>query len=261
MEKIIVFMTVRNISQKSELFSSVFEAASRISKKFYITNHGSDDDTLIILDALAKKYNCDIELKNEDFIWTMDDMKSKHYKLIKRAYPDNYLLELDWDEVLSEELIEEILTLDDSYDAYQIRFNNFFIGKILSRFYQPRLFKVGCVEIDTFQSVHDLRRLRTKNVKILKGCINHFSYGSIDELIDKTKLYSKIEANSLFQKNRNIWYLKIVYLIVKESIMNILYSLFWAWNIRCIEWLLYSFWIIPRTISRYMYYLENKRGI
>jgi len=38
-EKIIIYMVVRNVLQKQELFEEVVEKASKVSKDFFIVNH------------------------------------------------------------------------------------------------------------------------------------------------------------------------------------------------------------------------------
>lgn len=257
--QLIIFMTIRNIEAKEDLFSRVFEAASRISKEFYIVNHESTDKTIEILENLKKKHNANITINNEIYEGTMDDMKAKHYKLLKKNYQWSYIFALDRDEVLSEELIQEINQVKYDHKVYMIKRDTYFLNKIIRKGeLLPLFFEVNSVEINTFAAVHDLYRIHSKDKVILGNPMYHFSYETVDEIVTKTLYYSKVEGEELFKKNPNMKTIHLLWHLIKESIIYPGYNLFYFKNIKHIEWILYSLRHIPRVIARCVYYLEKR---
>ena len=257
--KPIIFMTIRNIESKEALFTRVFIAATKISKEFYIVNHWSTDSTLKILDKLREEYHVNFDIQNEVYEWTMDDMKAKHYKLLKKNHQGKYIFALDRDEVLSEELIKEINQVDYKHKVYMIKRDTYFLNKIIRKWeLLPLFFEVNSVEINTFAAVHDLYRIHSKDKVILENPMNHFSYETVDEIVTKTLYYSKVEGEELFKKNPNMKGRQLLWHIVKESVIYPCYNLFYFKNIVHVEGILFSLWHIPRVIARCMYYIETK---
>jgi len=76
---------------------------------------------------------------------------------------------LDWDEVLDIRLIEKINNLDFKNDVYSLNLNTYLINKVIDRnHFQPRLFEINSVEINSFSKFHNLFLIKSKNIRKLK---------------------------------------------------------------------------------------------
>lgn len=257
-------MVIRNALDKRELVESVIRAAFKISNEFYIVNHWSTDSTssfieeLFFLDTRVR-----LELVNESFVWTMDDMKAKHYRLLSERSSVSedwkYIFILDWDELISDGLATEICALDSKQDAYLINRRTFLISEIIDRNnYLPLIFKPTAVEINTFHKVHGLYKIHTKKIQKLKGILYHYSYANIDDLLKKTIYYGKIEAQELFEKNPNLSSFSLFFRWIYEGILYSSYLLFFHWNFLHLEWWFYSIWYFCFKLFKYLYYIELK---
>ena len=259
--KIIIYMVVRNISSREELFKKVVFQASKISKVFFIVNHWSNDNSIEIINDLRNKLWLDLELVNEKFEWTMDDIKWKYYKVLKNKYWETwkYIFILDWDEVLDDKLIEEINNLDFKNKVYLINRHTYLIKKTIDRnSFLPLLFEINSVEIAPFEKFHKLYNIKSKNIKKLKWILHHYSYVSIEDLFNKNKYYAKNEAIDMYEYNKNIWNIKIFFRFIYEWNIYFLYSLFYHFNFLHLEWWLYSInWFVYK-FYKYLFYLELK---
>ena len=262
-QKIIIYMVVKNVSKKLELFTNVVTQASKISKDFFIVNHGSDDNTVNLIHSLSSDLKLNLELINEEFIWTMDDMKWKYYKVLKEKYwkNRNFIFILDWDEVLDEKLINEINSLEFKNDVYMINRHTYLIKNPIDRnAYLPLLFETNSVEIAPFEKFHKLYQINSKNIKKLKWILHHYSYESIKDLINKNIYYSRNEAIDLFEKNKSINNLMIFIKFLFEWTLYFLYTLFYHFNFLTLEWWFYSLnWYVYK-FYKYLFYLELKNG-
>lgn len=260
-QKIIIYMVVKNVSKKLELFTNVVTQASKVSKDFFIVNHGSDDNTIEIINNISTDLDLKLELINEDFVWTMDDMKWKYYKVLKEKYwkNRNFIFILDWDEVLDYKLINEINSLNFEKDVYMININTYLIKKVIDiNHFQPRFFEINSVEIDSFSKFHNLFNIKSKNIKKLNWILHHYSYDSIQNLINKNIYYSKNEAMDLFEKNKNINNFMIFLKFLFEGTLYFLYTLFYHFNFLTLEWWLYSINWYSYKFYKYLFYLELK---
>ena len=86
-------------------------------------------------------------------------MKGKYYRVLQDKYTQTrqFIFILDWDEILSEDLIKEIQTLDLQKDVYYINRHTYFIQKPIDKnSYLPLLFQIDAVEIAPFDIFHKL---------------------------------------------------------------------------------------------------------
>lgn len=262
-QKIIIYMVVKNVSKKMELFTNVVRQASKISKDFFIVNHWSDDNTINIINSLSSDLKLNLELINEKFIWTMDDMKWKYYKVLKGKYwkNKNFIFILDWDELLDNKLIDEINSLDFKSDVYMINRHTYLIKNPIDRnAYLPLLFETNSVEIAPFEKFHKLYQVNSKNIKKLDWILHHYSYESIKDLINKNVYYSKNEAIDLFERKQYISNLFIIISFLYEWTMYFLYTLLYHFNFLTLEGWFYSInWYIYK-FYKYLFYLELRDG-
>lgn len=262
-QEIIIYMVVRNVSKRFELFTKVINQASKISKNFFIVNHWSDDNTIDLINSLLINLKLNLNLINEEFIWTMDDMKWKYYNVLKESYSNQrkFIFILDYDEVLDDKLIEEIKSLDFKKDIYMINRHTYLIKYPIDKnSFLPLLFEINSVEIAPFYIFHKLYKIKSKNIKKLKWILHHYSYETMDDLFNKNKFYAKWEAQVLFNKNKNINNYIIFVRFLFEWTLYFLYTLFYHFNFLHLEWWFYSINLITYKVYKYLFYIELKNG-
>jgi len=134
-------------------------------------------------------------------------VEQKNYALSLAAFP--YVLSLDADEALSDELKKSILKIKDNfiYDGYILNRLNNYCGKWInhSRWYPDkhlRLFNPTKGKW-TGPNPHDRFKMNPgSKVTRLKGDIYHWYYASMEEHWDKVNLFSTISANEYFKAGR-----------------------------------------------------------
>ncbi|MCU0462920.1 MAG: glycosyltransferase family 2 protein [Bacteroidales bacterium] len=170
-------------------------------------------DEIIVVDSFSTDSTADIckkhgvKLVQHEFTGFMDQ---KNYSLTLAS--NKYILSLDADEALSEELKKSILEVKKNISAdgyYFSRLNNF-CGKWMkhSAWYpdkQLRLFnkemgKWGPINVhETFQMIPCSRISR------IKGDLLHWTFTSKEEFTEKIKNFSNIAANDYFKAGKKAW--------------------------------------------------------
>lgn len=262
--KITIFMVIRNVATRKRLFMNVVKQASKVTKHFYFVNHGSTDNTIQIIESIAQQYSLSHTRIDEKFTGTMDEIKGKHYQILKKSlawtwHIKEFIFILDWDEILSDTLIEEIKHEDMKQNVYLINRQTFLIHKIIDkRSFLPLLFEVNGVEIKPLQKFHKLYQIKSQKIKKLKGKMRHYSYTNMNDMVKKNLYYAQWEAESLFEKNQKIWNYKIFFLFIKEGFLYFTYTLFYHDNWTHLEGWIFSFqWIIYK-FYKYLFYYEMK---
>ena len=254
-------MVVRNILKREKLFRDVISQASQISKSFYIVDHGSNDWSKELLESFKSIFS--LELIFEEFKGTMDEMKGKHYQILKsRNYPQKqYIFILDWDEYIDDMLIGEINKLDFSSDVYFINRHTYLIDEVIDRrSYLPLLFEINSVQIAPQDTFHKLYTINSKKTTRLQSVLHHYSYESVKDMVDKNLFYAKEEANSLFKQNAYISSLVIFLRFLYEGSTFFLYTLLYHSNFRSLEgWLYSTNWFIYK-FYKYLFYRELQKN-
>ena len=154
---------------------------------------GSDDKTMQICQEYAPKVR--LYMTN----W-LGFGKQKNRALALTAA--TWVLSLDADERITPELKDEILRkLNNNYVAYQIPRLSYFLNKPIKYCYghksdaPVRLFRNGCGEF-TNDIVHEQITVVGARGKLQHKML-HFSFSSIEQLIDKTNTYSTLSAAKL----------------------------------------------------------------
>ncbi|MCX7698043.1 MAG: glycosyltransferase family 2 protein [Candidatus Goldbacteria bacterium] len=155
-----------------------------------VVDSGSTDNTI----AICKKYNAKVFYKKWEGY-----SKQKNFAISKAR--GQWILSLDADEIVSDELKEEIKKVieenNDKYDGYEIRFNNFFYDKFL-RYgglypdYHLRLFRKNKGKFNETE-IHEGIILKGKKSR-LKGEILHFTCATIFNHIENMNKYTELEA-------------------------------------------------------------------
>jgi glycosyltransferase involved in cell wall biosynthesis len=126
----------------------------------------------------------------------------------------DYVLSLDADEALDEELAKAILTEKNQFrfKAYSMNRCANYCGKYIRhgiwypdpkvRLFDKRIASWGGI------NPHDKIELKEKiTIKHLKGDILHFSYGSIEEHMVQSNNFTSISANSMYNRGqRSNWF-------------------------------------------------------
>lgn len=167
-------------------------------------------DEIIVLDsfsidnteAICKKYN----IRFEKHIF--DGHIEQKNRVMNMAKHD-YVLSLDADEFLSEELKKSILQEKKSldYDAYSFNRLNYFCGKKIKHggWYPDRKIRFWNKNVGKWrgENPHDKVVLnKNTTLKHLDGDLNHYSFHSISQHVEQINKFSEIKAKIDFQKNK-----------------------------------------------------------
>jgi glycosyltransferase involved in cell wall biosynthesis len=169
-----------------------------IADEIIVVDSFSTDST----EEICKRYNTRfVKHEFEGYV------EQKNWALSLAAFP--YVLSLDADEALSDELRESILKVKENFDFDGYYFNrlNNYCGKWIrhSRWYPDRHLRLfnpskgkwtGPNPHDKFRMIPGARTTR------LKGDLYHWIYSSIEEHLDKVNRFSTISANEYFKEGR-----------------------------------------------------------
>lgn len=163
-----------------------------------VVDDNSTDKTV----EIAESFGCKVQRRTFDGFGTQ-----KQFAVSKTRHP--WVLNIDADEVLSDELIEEIKALrleQVKYSAFAIPVRHVFLDKTFkygkeSRFYHTRLFNK---QEGNFNAATVHEKVETKGkTKELNHVILHYSYKNLDHYFRKFNQYTSIGALKLKQQNKS----------------------------------------------------------
>lgn len=194
MEKISVTILVKN---SGRYIKEVLQALASFDEVLLYDN-GSVDDTL---DIAEKFHNVRI-VKG-----TFEGFGKTHNKASQQAKND-WILSIDSDEVITEELAKELATLTlEEGTVYSLPRNNYFNGKWIRScgWYPDRQYRLYNKNKTRFTAanVHEQIEIEGMKHKKLKGALIHYSYATIDEFMEKMRLYSTLFAEQNRGKKRS----------------------------------------------------------
>jgi glycosyltransferase involved in cell wall biosynthesis len=176
-------------------------------------------DEIIVLDSFSTDLTVELAIKMGA---SVSQQKFAGYIQQKNAALElannNYVLCLDADEALDENLIESILLTKINFSAKAYNFNRCtsYCGRFIrngswypdkkTRLFDKRFAQWGGV------NPHDKIELKgpDKTIKHLKGNMLHFSYYTIEEHIARINNYTTISANALHAKGVRSNWIKIL---------------------------------------------------
>lgn len=206
-----VFIITKN---EEERIAPIINAAKEIADEILVIDSGSTDKT------------CDIAAKlGAKVMFNAWNGYGAQKIFGENQCRNNWILNIDADEEVSEELALEIENLflkqnPDQFSGYKIKILNKFFNekkpKKLAYYYnQLRLYnKEFCGFKDS--TVHDSVILKTSDnygqnsIGQLKNIISHQSFRSINHWLEKINSYSEMQAKDSFRKNRKPSILKIL---------------------------------------------------
>ncbi|MBI5345862.1 MAG: glycosyltransferase family 2 protein [Chlamydiae bacterium] len=191
-------ISVTILAKNSELLLEKVLDSIKTFDEVIILDNGSTDKTL----QIAKKYP-NVKIYENDFIG-FGPMRNIAASLAK----NDWILALDTDEILSQDLALELLKLEkNSNFAYSLLRYNFYNKKHIKwcGWHPERVVRLYDKKSAKFSDdlVHE--KLLTENVKILnlKNPVNHYSYHTIDDFIKKMQSYSSLFAKQNKAKKKS----------------------------------------------------------
>ena len=168
-------------------------------------------DEIIVVDSLSKDATLDIAKRYTDRIFEqtfLGHVEQKNLAVSKARY--DWILSLDCDERLSDELKQSILAIKDQLDnndAYKMPRKTFYIYRWLNHCWYPdkkvRLFnkhkaKWGGV------NPHDRVEVSSDRVQELKGDILHYSFDSISDHLQTIDKFTDIGAQEIIKRGKKV---------------------------------------------------------
>jgi len=180
-------------------------------KEVVLVDSGSTDQTLTI----AEKFS-NVTIYHQPWLGYA---KQKAFALSQCT--NNWVLNLDADEILSDELkndIKNAITLNNC-DALSCPLAEVFLGKTAHRFSKHadkiRFFKKTHGEYNLDVLVHESISIKGK-INSVRGVIYHQGLSSIETMIQKNNQYSTLAACTKFARKK------------KSFILKLVFSFFWA---------------------------------
>ncbi|HEB82683.1 MAG TPA: glycosyltransferase family 2 protein [Gammaproteobacteria bacterium] len=169
-----------------------------IADEIVVVDSNSTDNTV----AIAAKYTD--RIINQDFLGFIEQ---KNFALEQASH--DWILSLDCDERLSEELRQSILAIKDTIeqaDAYSMARKTFYVYRWLNHCWYPDL-KTRLFNRKTAHwggtNPHDHIITEGSNIVRLAGDIQHYSFDSISDHLKTIDRFTEIGAQELIRKNRS----------------------------------------------------------
>ncbi len=212
MHQLSVYILTYNSERR---IAQVLDAASQVADEIIVVDSGSTDRTESILT------NYSVRLLFRKF----DNFRDQRV-FAEDSCKNNWVLALDSDEVLSDELVSEINTLKNQnftpagkatpVDGFCIKRDWFFLGKRVRNFYPVqapdyvvRLFRKDRVSTRGSRIIHESARGPNRVLGETKSTIKHFSCDSIEDLYKKVDLYTSLMAEDMFSNGEKANWLKL----------------------------------------------------
>ena len=184
------------------------ESLRGIADEILVADSLSTDATLEIVSEMG-----DCRIIEREFI---DHASFKNWAIPQASHP--WILVVDADERLTDELAAEIrrILADDnpSFDAYRVRFNNFFLGSPIrhcgwNRHSTIRLFRRDQCRYGAAR-VHERLDVDPERVGMLHGKFLHYTCISLSRWLDKQNRYTTLWAEDRFAAGHRINWPKVV---------------------------------------------------
>lgn len=196
---IIVFNEERNIGR-------CLESLQDIADEIIIVDSNSTDKTL----EIAKKFN--VKIYQQDFLGYPEQ---KNYA--NSLCTNSHIISLDADEVISENLKQEILSIKNNFaaDAYELNRLTNYAGKWVHHcgWYPDRKIRIFKKEMAHWAGprLHEILIVKSTNVKKLNSDLLHYSFHSEEDHLKQIEKFTNISSKELFDKGKraNFYYLYI----------------------------------------------------
>ena len=166
-------------------------------------------DEIVVVDSLSTDKTLEIAGKYTDKIFNQEflgHIEQKNLAVDKASH--DWILSLDCDERLSEQLQRSILAVKDELDnadAYCMSRKTFYVYRWLNHCWYPdiktRLFNRNTARWGGINP-HDHIKTEGSNIVRLKGDIHHYSFDSISDHLQTIDKFTEIGADELVKKNK-----------------------------------------------------------
>jgi glycosyltransferase involved in cell wall biosynthesis len=176
-------------------------------------------DEIIIVDSASTDNTCSIaEQYGARIIQHPFAGFAAQKNLAAQAATHNWVLSLDADEVLSEELKSAISQVKNNaaYDAYFLKRSTNFCGTFIRHgsWYPDKQCRLWDKTKGDWQgTIHEKWRLFEpyKKYGTLSGNLLHYSFNSISDYLEMTDRYTTLSAEEALQKGKNVSLLKLIW--------------------------------------------------
>lgn len=168
-------------------------------------------DEIIVVDSLSTDKTKEIVKKYTDKIYDqkfLGHVEQKNLAVEKANY--DWILSLDCDERLTDELRESILKIKNNIettDAYRMARKTFYVYRWLNHCWYPD-FKVRLFNRKSAKwggtNPHDRVEVTGGNIVTLKGDIQHYSFNSISEHLKTIDSFTEIGAQEIIKKGKSV---------------------------------------------------------
>lgn len=218
-----VKISVNILTKNSEAHIRKCLDALQIFDEIVILDNGSTDDTLVIAQQYANTK-----------VFTNEFIGFGPLKNLAIGYSQNdWIFSIDSDEIATPALIEEIQSLKfDKNTIYAIKRSNFYGNKKMQccgwdNDFVKRIFNKQSTKFSD-DLVHESLIEHNLTIKKLKNEIEHYSFKSADELIEKMQKYSSLWAqdkkgkkqSSPFQAIIRAFFTFIKFYFLKKGFLN-----------------------------------------
>jgi len=176
-------------------------------------------DEIVVVDSLStdatkdlcSKYN--VRLISQAFLGYIEQ---KNFALQQAS--NNYVLSLDADEELSDELCRSIRSAKENgftFDAYSMNRCSSFCGKWIKHgsWYPDKKTRLLDKTKGKWAGInpHDKIEMQSgSRIHHLKGDLFHYSYYSLEEVITQNNKFTTIQAKAMFESGRRATYLNLI---------------------------------------------------
>ena len=190
---------------EAHIIGNTLQSLQGLTDDIVIVDSGSTDDTI----SICRQFGATVIETG----WNgYGPNKNKGIDAAKH----DWILNLDADEAIDEELKTYLLTLElkDGGIVYEANFKNFFCGKQISfgewsGDRHVRLFNRTKIKWNDAAVHESLLFPQGTQTKLLKGNILHHTSNSIDDHINKTIAYAKLNAEKYFRQNKRAGFFKL----------------------------------------------------
>ena len=173
-------------------------------------------DEVIVVDSGSTDRTVEIAKSFGAKVYTQEWMgyaKQKQYALSLCTH--NWVLNLDGDEVVNDDLIKSLQAVMKKNEADSVRFwrNDIFIGKSLSKWSKKpnnhRFYKRDKAHFDESKLVHESATVKGKETFINQK-FDHYGYNSVEAITSKNNKYSSLKADEKLVQKKQFSYVKLV---------------------------------------------------
>ena len=176
-------------------------------------------DEIVVLDSFSSDQTEEICKKyGVRFIQhRFDGHVEQKNRAVENASSD-YVLSLDADEEISPRLKESILTVKENWedDGYSFNRLNSFCGTWIrhSGWYPDRKLRLWDRRRGRWGGLNPHDRVimdKGSSIRFISGNLNHYSYSTREEFVERTAKYAKIGAESLFRQGKQPSPVKLIF--------------------------------------------------